>query len=401
MTKQNLFLIVLVFSFSLMTTSSLMPADCQALDCSAVHFEGSGEEVFSADPQSAQSNPAKAEETADWHIDQGDLAAAAGDLKTALQQYQKALKLEPKNLIAQEKTSRMQKRIAQGVLQDTFNRHLKSADDYYEKNDIRFAFLSLVEALRSYPEGGDDVKIRLASWNRVSPGEIEALVIEYAEELKDIREQIDRMMESESDEPTSPVDTHDPEALNEEIDRGAGGKKIGMYIYELPVGSGNAFVLGGLAGLIVSQIKTNNDMPYYDQLRNELIQTSDAILKENDFYQHMPVENLQYYRSDELLPLETFLEKNDLHACLSVKTLMGIGFGWKKKVNMAMHWKISFATGHEVKIKTFSKSQEAQGMFPDLGDPGLQPVWLELARENTLQFLEKFDELMKNEGILP
>ncbi len=56
--------------------------------------------------------PAKTAESADWHLEQGDKAAHEGKLNSAQEHYQKALALEPKNLVAQEKCSEIKKKIA-------------------------------------------------------------------------------------------------------------------------------------------------------------------------------------------------------------------------------------------------------------------------------------------------
>ena len=103
----------------------------------------------------------KAQESADWHLDQGDRAADERKLKSALEHYQKALALEPKNLVAQEKCSEMKKRIAGTERNAKFDEYLKKADANYEKNNVKFAFLYLIEALRMYPEGSAEVKGRL------------------------------------------------------------------------------------------------------------------------------------------------------------------------------------------------------------------------------------------------
>ena len=79
--------------------------------------------------------------------------------------------LEPKNLVAQEKCNEMKKEIAGAERKVKFNEYLKKADGNYEKNDVKYAFLYVIEALRMYPEGSSEVKGRLVMMaRRVSPG---------------------------------------------------------------------------------------------------------------------------------------------------------------------------------------------------------------------------------------
>ncbi len=79
----------------------------------------------------------KAVENADWHLDQGDRAADAGNVKSALEHYQKALALEPRNLVAQEKCNEMKKKIASADRNVKFDEYLKKADANYEKNNVK------------------------------------------------------------------------------------------------------------------------------------------------------------------------------------------------------------------------------------------------------------------------
>lgn len=137
--------------------------------------------------------PAPVEQNAGWHLDQGDRAAEAGDAASALAHYEKALELEPDNLVAKEKCSETRKAIADAERGAKFNDYLKKADAHYEKSDVKFAFLYLVEALRLYPEGSDDVRARLGVMEREYPQELAAVLKEKAGELGDIMPQLDAL----------------------------------------------------------------------------------------------------------------------------------------------------------------------------------------------------------------
>ena len=80
--------------------------------------------------------------------------------------------MEPGNLVAQEKSSEMKKMIAAADRGAKFKDYLKKADANYEKNNVKIAFLYLVEALRVYPEGKSDVQSRLRIIAREYPQEL-------------------------------------------------------------------------------------------------------------------------------------------------------------------------------------------------------------------------------------
>lgn len=150
--------------------------------------------------------PAKGAESADWHLEQGDKAANEGKLESALEKYQKALALDPKNLVAQEKCSEMKKMIAGTERMVKFNEYLKKADANYEKNDVRYAFLYLIEALRMFPEGSSEVKDRLLLMASEYPQEWDAILKEKRVELQDIRPKIDAMLEKSSEAIAEPAE---------------------------------------------------------------------------------------------------------------------------------------------------------------------------------------------------
>ena len=153
--------------------------------------------------------PAKPVENADWHLEQGDREAEAGNAKAAMEHYQKALALAPGNLVAKEKCNEMQKEIAAGERKEKFTDNLKKADAYYEKSNIKFAFLYLIEGLRIFPEGSAEIKSRLNQMAQNYPQEIETLLIEKTTELKDVRQQIDSMLEKPLAAKPTPAEAKD------------------------------------------------------------------------------------------------------------------------------------------------------------------------------------------------
>jgi formylglycine-generating enzyme required for sulfatase activity len=150
------------------------------------------------EPKTESSAPAKPVENADWHLEQGDSESEAGNTKAAMEHYQKALALAPGNLVAKEKCNEIQKQIDTAESterKEKFMEYLKKADTNYEKNNITIAFLYLIEGLRFFPEGSAEVQDRLSVMAREYPQEIETILTEKAKELKDVRKQINVMLE--------------------------------------------------------------------------------------------------------------------------------------------------------------------------------------------------------------
>lgn len=157
-------------------------------------------------PPESKAEPAAAAvaESAEDYIDLGDKAAEEEKFPAALELYQKALKMEPGNLVAQEKSNETKKRIAAAERGAKFRDYLKKADANYEKNQVKIAFLYLVQALRVYPEGKSDVQSRMSIISRDYPQELAATLSEKAAQLKDIRPQIDALLETRVEGPAEP-----------------------------------------------------------------------------------------------------------------------------------------------------------------------------------------------------
>ncbi len=157
-------------------------------------------------PAEGKSEPAAAivAENAEGYIEHGDKAADAGRFQAALELYQKALKMEPGNLVAQEKCNEMKKMISAADRGAKFKDYLKKADANYEKTNVKISFLYLVQAMRVYPEGMSDVQSRLRIIAREYPQELEATLNEKAAQLKDVRPQIDSLLEAGAGTPPAP-----------------------------------------------------------------------------------------------------------------------------------------------------------------------------------------------------
>jgi formylglycine-generating enzyme required for sulfatase activity len=165
-----------------------------------------------AEPKTESVIPEKPVENADWYLEQGDREAEAGNPGIALQHYQKAAALAPDNLVAKEKCSEMQKQIDLDERKAKFVDYLEKADANYEKNDVKFAFLYLVQGLRIYPEGSAEIQSRLTPMAEKYPQEIDALLAEKSKELKDVRKQLDAMLGRTDALKPTPAETKTAEA---------------------------------------------------------------------------------------------------------------------------------------------------------------------------------------------
>ncbi len=163
-------------------------------------------------PGESPAEPAAAviAENAEGYIDQGDKVAEAEKFQAALDLYQKALKMEPGNLVAQEKCNEMKKMIASAERGAKFKDYLKKADANYEKSMVKIAFLYLIEALRVFPEGRPDVQTRLSLISREHPQELAAILSEKSAQLKDIRPQIDSLLETKAETQSEPASAPAP-----------------------------------------------------------------------------------------------------------------------------------------------------------------------------------------------
>lgn len=174
------------------------------------------------------------------------------------------------------------------------------------------------------------------------------------------------------------------------------GKRMSLCDFKLLAGSNTAAVTG-LVGAIHDANKNAKDAPYYAKLQLELTNISENVLKRNEFFQYIPCKKDTNSKSGKPIPMDILAKNNEIFACVGAKESLGVAVGWKKKVFMATVWEVLNVSGYKVKIKTYSISKDKYGTFPDVGDPNLEPVWLELAKENAKQFLEKLSEIMKQD----
>ena len=144
--------------------------------------------------QTVKSPPVVAES----YLEEGDKSFASRKYEAALKSYQSALKLDPQNLVIQEKCreARRMARMKQepGAALTRFGEYIGKADERFAKKDIKFAFLYLVDALRIYPEGKVEVQKRLRDIASQYPLDLETVLNEKRNEIKDMRTQIEDLI---------------------------------------------------------------------------------------------------------------------------------------------------------------------------------------------------------------
>ena len=150
--------------------------------------------------------------TAESYLDEGDAAFASRKYATALGCYQKALTLDPQNLVIREKCSEAQrltqKQKGTADAAAKFGEYLQSADARFRKKDIKYSFLYLIEALRIYPEGKAEVQKRLRDLARQYPQELETVLNEKRDEIKDMYDQVVELLADGSKAPSAaPVES--------------------------------------------------------------------------------------------------------------------------------------------------------------------------------------------------
>jgi hypothetical protein len=106
---------------------------------------------------------------------------------------------------------------------------------------------------------------------------------------------------------------------------------------------------------------------------------------------------LERGESDGPVDLRVMAQQNNLHACLSASVFRTISVGFSKKVVLTTRWEVIGRDGWNLKIETQAKSKKGQGVFPDLNDRKMDPVFQQLAWENAHQFLRK----LASQGMIP
>jgi formylglycine-generating enzyme required for sulfatase activity len=174
------------------------------------------------------------------------------------------------------------------------------------------------------------------------------------------------------------------------------GKKISICDFRLrgAAGGGIPPAFLGLGGAAVKD-KTS---AYSQELSAEFLHIYEEALSQARAFQLSPCEGLVCAKNGNPLTLGEAARENGLFACVKVESILGVGLGFKKKVNVKTTWQITGPSGWMLEIETEAKPEDTQGTFPDTTDPRLKPVFLQLARESARQFLDKLGSMMKTAG---
>lgn len=97
------------------------------------------------------------------------------------------------------------------------------------------------------------------------------------------------------------------------------------------------------------------------------------------------------------VPLHVVAQMNNLNACLRASARTSITVGFSKRVVLTTEWEVVGQPGWKLEVQTEAEPTDTQGMFPNVLDPRMQPLLMQLAWENATQFVS---ELAK-QGMTP
>ena len=174
------------------------------------------------DPAMAAEEKPIAEKSVEWYMAQGDKAFENGRYEQALKFYQRIIDWEPQIQIAKEKYSQAEGMIKNAERMKKFKDYLKNSDQNYRNGDLKYALLYLVDAYRIYPEGRAEVQKRLRVMNSEYPRELDNLMGEKSNELKDVQDDLEQMLSSQESEKTPPAVKETPPVASKD----ASGDKL-------------------------------------------------------------------------------------------------------------------------------------------------------------------------------
>ncbi|MBK7712363.1 MAG: hypothetical protein IPJ37_16440 [Bacteroidales bacterium] len=169
--------------------------------------------------------------------------------------------------------------------------------------------------------------------------------------------------------------------------------RFGICNFTLWAGT-NTSAIFGIAGAISDAARNEADRPYYQQLSNDMLDRVEKTILNSRKIIYFRNHDLIEAASEDSTQILPVIKRNDLDVCIVANSGLGIKMGWSKKVNMGTTWTVIDIHGNRNIISTTAISNESQGVFPNEADPNLKEVWLDLAEENTLQFLEKYYALI-------
>ena len=157
---------------------------------------------------------------------------------------------------------------------------------------------------------------------------------------------------------------------------------------------------GGIVGsAIAASINANaEDSPYAKELSTEFQNIFERALRGTGAFQLSAPQGLIREKNGKPLTLSGVAAANDLFACVTAQSGLGVGFGFKKKVKAGTKWELTGSPGWQLEIETEATSEEGQDTFPNPGDPKYKPVMLQLARDSARQFVEQLSQMMKDAG---
>lgn len=109
-------------------------------------------------------------------------------------------------------------------------------------------------------------------------------------------------------------------------------------------------------------------------------------------------DRLAIATSSRALTIPELTRENGLFACVHAQSYVAAGFGWKKKVKLITKWHLIGASGWQVDLDTDCASEERQGVWFNLNERRLKPVFLQLAQHSAQELLRQLAERMRTAG---
>ena len=161
----------------------------------------------------------------------------------------------------------------------------------------------------------------------------------------------------------------------------------------------SSFAGGIIGSAVAASINAHTeDSPYARELSTEFRSILERGLRGAGAFQLSDAQDLVVARDGAPLTVSGVADTNDLFACVTAQSALGVGFGFKKKLKARTKWQLTGPSGWQLDIETEATAEEGQGTFPNPGDPKFKPVVLQLARDSARQFLEELSKEMKDAG---
>jgi len=165
--------------------------------------------VFDQDlvpPAEPPAKPKVEEKPADWYLEEGDKYYAAGEFELALQSYRKYLQFDADSLVVKEKINEAENQVANKKNRAEFEQNLLKADEQAGRGEIKYTVLYLIEALKAYPAGKEEVKKRILPLAAGHEQDVRRILAEKEADIKDIKDILADMLPPKAPPESRPIE---------------------------------------------------------------------------------------------------------------------------------------------------------------------------------------------------